>query len=272
MTYIPKNRIKENLYTRGDEFILSSTREFYTGFYHSLYTGEFFTGKTPNDPPIERLVKYETSGVSPIPPNLESENKIALFLNDPDPIVDKSQWNQRDIVNYLLLTGQDIEDDKPRMMPQFYYSSPTEDDYQLGSFTRYFAVKVNELQYLEIDEKTYKKMSKQSSTIVWVLYQIFKIQWTIDGIESEVFDINRDQVLITERKINRVGLQEFLSNDYLKFYRSKNLNNQYTSGDDYTLPNGLLYQGLYHVMPNGQAMTGRFHGEAEDIPLTPITS
>jgi len=272
MTYIPKNRIKENLYTRGDEFILVGTREFYTGFYHSLYTGEFFTGKTQNDKPTEPIIKYEASGISPIPPNLENENKIALFLNDPDPIVDKSQWNQTDIVTYLKLKNKDIQDDDIRMMPQFHYSSPTEEDYQLGSFTRYFAVKVNELQYLEIDKKTYEKMNKQSLNITWELYQIFKIQWTLDGIESEVFDINRDQVLITERNINRLGLQEFLSNDYLKFYRSENLNNQYTSGDDYTLPNGLLYQGLYHVMPNGQAMTGRFHGEAEDIPLTPITS
>ena len=91
------------------------------------------------------------------------------------------------------------------MMPQFYYPSPTEDDYQLGSFTRYFAVKINESQYLEIDEKTYKKMSKQSVTMVWELYQIFKIQWTIDGVESNVFDINRDQVLIAGQQINRRG-------------------------------------------------------------------
>ena len=272
MTYIPKNRIKENLYTPGDEFILVSTREFYTGFYHSLYTGEFFTGKTPNDSPVVQIIKYETTGVSPLPPNLENENVIALFLNDPDPIVDNSQWIQRDIVNYLALTDQDIQDDQPRMMPQFYYSSPTEDDYQLGSFTRYFAVKVNEQQYLEIDKKTFDKMKKQSLNIVWELYTIFKIQWTIDGIESNVFDTNRDQVLITEQRINRQGLQTFLSDDYLKFYRSENINNQYTNGDDYTLPSGLNYQGLYHIMPNGQAMTGRFHGEADDIPLTRITS
>ena len=272
MTYIPKNRIIENLYTSGDEFILATTREFYKGFYHSLYDGSYYSGKTQNDKPIQRIIKYEVSGVSPIPPNLESENVIALFLNDPDPIVNKNQWNQRDIVNYLTIRDQNIQDDQPRMMPQFYYPSPTEDDYQLGSFTRYFAVKINESQYLEIDEKTYEKMSKQSSTMVWELYQIFKIQWTIDGIESNVFDTNRDQVLITERRINRKGLQEFLANNYLKFYQSENLNNQYTSGDDYTLPNGLLYQGLYHIMPNGIAMTGRFHGEADDILLTPLSS
>jgi len=104
------------------------------------------------------------------------------------------------------------------------------------------------------------------------MYECFKFQWTLDGVESNVFDINRDQVLITQQKIKRVGFAEFLQNNYLQFYKSKNINNQYTNGDDYALPNGLSYQGLYHIMPNGQAMTGRFHGEAEDIPLTPLSS
>ena len=49
------------------------------------------------------------------------------------------------------------------------------------------------------------------------MYIPFKTQWTIDGIEDDVFDINRNQVLILEQRLNRVGLQEFLNNDYYKF-------------------------------------------------------
>ena len=129
-------------------------------------------------------------------------------------------------------------------MPQYYYASPTEEDYQLGQFTRYFIVKVNENQFMEIDSKTYGKIISQGSDIVWELFTPIKTQWTIDGVEDEVFDINRNQVLIIEQRIGRRGLQEFLNNDYLKYYKSENINNQYTSGDDYTLPNGLSYQGL----------------------------
>ena len=40
--YIPKNRIKENLYTPGNEYVIKSTKENYIGYYHSLYTGKFF--------------------------------------------------------------------------------------------------------------------------------------------------------------------------------------------------------------------------------------
>ena len=270
--YIPKNRIKENLYTPGNEFVFLSTKENYVGFYHSLYNGKFYSGKTPNDSNIREIISYVVTGNDELPPEFSSTNKIALFLNDPDPVVNPTQWIQRDIVTYLALNGKDTRDDNPRAYPQSYYPSPTEDDYALGSFTRYFIVKVNELIYIEVDSKTYKDIKKESNNIVWELFKCFKIQWTIVGVESNVFDTNRDQVLITERRINRKGLQEFLANNYLKFYQSENLNNQYTSGDDYTLPNGLLYQGLYHVMPNGIAMTGRFHGEADDILLTPLSS
>tara|TARA_Y100000356_G_scaffold130161_1_gene132100 strand:+ start:4914 stop:5729 length:816 start_codon:yes stop_codon:yes gene_type:complete len=270
--YIPKNRIKENLYTPGDEYMIKSNRENYTGFYHSLYTGRFYTGKTPNDSDIRELIKIEVTGNDLLPPELSSTNKIALFLNDPDPVISTDQWIQKDIVTYMVLSGKDPRDDEPRAYPQSFYPKPTEDDYQLGSFTRYFIVKINELIYTEIDLKTYKEITKQSNNILWELFTPFKIQWTLEGIEDNVFDTNRNQVLLLEQRLNRKGLTDFLRNDFLQFYRSKNLNNQYTSGDDYALPNGLSYQGLYHVMPNGQAMTGRFHGEAEDIPLTPLSS
>ena len=53
--YIPKNRIKTNLYTSGGEWVVKSTGEEYIGFYHSLYTGESYTGKTQNDKPKELL-------------------------------------------------------------------------------------------------------------------------------------------------------------------------------------------------------------------------
>ena len=235
--YIPKNRIKTNLYTPGNEFVIISTEENYSGYYHSLYTGEFFSGKTPNDSNIVRLKKFEVTGESSLPPNLTETNVIALFLEDPDPVVNQDQWNQKDIVTYLSLRNESTIDEQPREMPQFHYASPTEDDYQLGQFTRYFLVKVNELQYIEVSEKTYKKVTTQSENVVWELYTPFKTQWTIDGVEDDV-----------------------------------NINNQFTSGDDYTLPNGLNYQGLYHIMPNEIAMTGRYHGEGEDILLTPISN
>jgi len=43
--YIPKNRIKTNLYTRGDEYKNINTGIPYEGYYWSMYNGTIYTGK-----------------------------------------------------------------------------------------------------------------------------------------------------------------------------------------------------------------------------------
>ena len=54
--YIPKNRILTNLYTPGNEFVVKTSEKNYSGYYHKLYTGEIFSGKTPNDSNIIELM------------------------------------------------------------------------------------------------------------------------------------------------------------------------------------------------------------------------
>ena len=49
MTYYPKSQIKTNLYTNGEELILSNTNEDYIGYYYEISNGDKFTGKYPND-------------------------------------------------------------------------------------------------------------------------------------------------------------------------------------------------------------------------------
>tara|TARA_R110001592_G_scaffold77161_1_gene232457 strand:- start:538 stop:1203 length:666 start_codon:yes stop_codon:yes gene_type:complete len=220
--YIPKNRIKPNLYTPGDEFMLKSDNENYVGFYHSLWNGKFFTGKTQNDSNIREIIRFEVpelKGTPNLPQNLTSENVIALFLEDPDPIVNTDIWNQGDIVKYLELQGKSTIDDDPKSMPYQSYPTPTEDDYLLGSFTRYFATKINEMKYLELDYSIYKKLKKEDSNWSWELYSCFSIQWTLIGEAETVGQTNRNQVLIAEQKNKKKGLQEFLQGNYLKFYK-----------------------------------------------------
>ena len=59
--YIPANRIKPNLYTRGNEYVRKSNRKNYIGFYYSLWNGRFFTGKTQNDKPNEELIEVSAA-------------------------------------------------------------------------------------------------------------------------------------------------------------------------------------------------------------------
>ena len=261
MVYIPKNRIKTNLYTSGGEFQILKTSEEYVGYYHSLYNGTFFTGKTQNEKNKLEIIDIEaqspTDVVDELPPNLAPEsNVIALFLNDPDPIVDEEIWNQGDIVRYLEIKRKNPLDDDPRELPVQEFPKPTEDDYKLGVFTRYFAKKINELRYVELNKEIYDKFKKQDANYVWELYIIFKLQWTLTGIEFNVAQTNRNQVLIAEQKNKIKGLGEFLRHDYVKFYSNDSKYNGYspTSVNDLPQP-----PPGYHYMPDGTLMTNEEH-------------
>ena len=85
MAYVPKNKVKSNLYTQGGEFVYAVTQEPYIGNYHELSTGKFFTGTTPN-----------------------SLNKQELLLKTSD---NKSNFTNSTPTNYnpLLPTPQDYK-------------------------------------------------------------------------------------------------------------------------------------------------------------------
>ena len=55
MAYYPQSQIKTNLYTNGNEYIVSATGVPYTGYYWKTSKGEYFSGKTPQDLPSQKL-------------------------------------------------------------------------------------------------------------------------------------------------------------------------------------------------------------------------
>ena len=105
-------------------------------------------------------------------------------------------------------------------LPTSYYPKPTEEDYNLGVFTRYFCVKANEDIYLEISKDTYNALNNQKGDWLWELYTPFQFLWTISGEEKEVEKTNYNMTIIQEKRLKRRGLTQFLRNNYLKFYPS----------------------------------------------------
>ena len=271
--YIPKNRIKPNLYTPGDELMLKSNKEIYVGYYHSLWNGKIFSGKNQNEKNKVELVEIAPQsgpGTPDLPPALETTNVIALFLNDPDPIVDEDEWNQGDIVTYLRITNQDTEDDQPREVPYQQYPQPTEDDYSLGVFTRYFCVKINQDLYLELDKEQYNKLKDQDEQWLWEQYLTFSIQWTLIGERNAVIIANRNQTLIAQRRIKKLGLAGFLNEDWDKYYRYTEQQNLYTEGKEYrNRRTGLEYIGPYHIHKSKGPMVGAFHTPTKHDFLDP---
>ena len=59
MTYYPPNRIKTNLYTQGNEYVIESTGENYKGYYWKTSSGKIYTGKSPASPQTQLLVKIK---------------------------------------------------------------------------------------------------------------------------------------------------------------------------------------------------------------------
>jgi hypothetical protein len=123
-----------------------------------------------------------------------------------------------DINTYNSL--KDINMDNILQIPTSYYPKPTQEDYNLGVFIRYFCVKINEDIFLEIDKKTYDALTNQKGDWLWQLYTPFQLLWTISGTKKYIEKTNFYMTLLQEKRLRRRGLQEFLRNNYLKFYPS----------------------------------------------------
>ena len=73
--YYPKSQVKTNLYTNGGEYAISDSNTPYKGYYYKTSTGEYFSGRTPNETPSFRLVKINlTEPVTPSSFDFDRDN------------------------------------------------------------------------------------------------------------------------------------------------------------------------------------------------------
>ena len=182
MAYIPKNKIQTNLYTSGGEYTLLSSGQNYIGYYYKLYNGKYFTGKTPNDPNTKEIIKF--TGNTIINPN--------NFIGDktlPLPI----PYN-----------------------PLF----PTEQDYQVGEFTRYFNIKRNQAIFTEISKDTYNKFQQQDPQVPWRSYKVFSLSWLLTGDINQVAQTNKNITELTEARERAFGLGLYLKENWTQYYRN----------------------------------------------------
>jgi len=226
MSYYPKNKIKTNLYTNGNEFVIESTNQPYIGFYYSLYDGNFYTGKNPNDTPTFKLKKTEVP---------------FLLSNDIPNIVNTIISNN----TYDFLKNTDIS--KTKLIPSSYYPQPAQNEYNLGEFQRYFVKKINESIYLEVNKDTYTAIKNKDPKYAFEYYLPFTFAWQIYGNRVDIIKTNRNTVLLTEQNLKIRGLQEFLKNQYDKFYQYPIVDNLNTTGEELQYANSNKYVGSYHI-------------------------
>ena len=192
--YLPKSQIIPDLYTNGGEYILSTTKQDYVGYYYQTSNGTSYTGKNPQYGNNILLLKSN---------KLETQNESGVF--DPKGIE-------------IIPTLEYSTNTPNRFLPQFNPTLPTPQDISLGVFSRYFCKKNNELVYLETDKQTFTDLSSRSPKIAWDLYTPLTTVWYIKGDKETTYKANKGLVSVIEQRQQWYGFSKYLKEDFLKYY------------------------------------------------------
>ena len=105
--YYPKSQIQTNLFTKGEQLQLVSSKEEYIGYYWKTSKNEYFTGKNP-----------------------DSGSPLALELIPAKPVSNINVLTiEQDNTIYNQLKG--INTSKSLLLPLYKKPSPTQEDYQI---------------------------------------------------------------------------------------------------------------------------------------------
>jgi hypothetical protein len=204
--YYPKSQITPNLYTNGNEFVLSTTQEVYSGFYYKVSTGKFYTGRNQDDKPNVELLPLITSQTisTPTQENFQSNYITTTSIFDAN--------NE----TYLNIKSQQPTS---KFIPTYLPETPTQQDYQVGEFRRYFCKKTNQIQYIEINQEQFDQLVAKDPQIEFSLYLPFFIDWQLTGDEQQVARINKNSVELISFQQKLPNLNQYLRFDYTKYYQ-----------------------------------------------------
>jgi hypothetical protein len=193
--YFPESQITPNQYTNGGEFQIKSTGQNYAGYYFITSTGQRYTGRNQNDNPVLELTPL-ISDIINTNPNLPE----VITLEDT-------------IYNNIIAAPTNII-----YKPAYNPNIPTQQDYQIGEYRRYFCKKTNEIIYLEINQNTFDKLVLQSPDIYWQYYLPFFLPWNLTGVKEQVATVNRNIVLLTMKDLSLPQFDAYLNFDFIKYY------------------------------------------------------
>lgn len=171
--YYPKGQIQNGLYTQGREFMFEDGAE-YIGDYHKYSTGEVFTKSSYIKNVSEKLVPFIDLS------NFDNSQKF-----DYDTLVKFKS-------NYEFATyGKTI---------------PTQNDYNDGYFTRYFAKRHFNNIITEVTKDTYIRLTPE-------YYSKLELRWKLVG---DAIIVNQRVVRNAEKDIK--GISNYITN-YSEFVK-----------------------------------------------------
>ena len=245
--YFPLSQITTNLYTTGEELFTFSDGQPYEGFYFKTATGKFYTGKTPNDGPNLLLL-----------PASEEREKDAE-VGDAGAYDSSANFN---ILPPEYKSASSVPDNigQPPTSSVIY---PTEEDYEVEEFQRYFLKKNNNYLYKEIDYKTFSQYKNQDPQVQYFTYQPLTLTWNIKGKVIETYRLNKNIVEGVQTNEGWEGFVNWFKFKFAKFYKPGEDETYYTSGGELMIKGtNEEYIGFYHVHTvKGTIMEGRNHRE-----------
>jgi hypothetical protein len=203
--YYPPNQIKPNLFANSGEFVFSSNTLPFSGSYHQLSNGRYYTGALHSNDSLEIIPITSLTQPSSISNN--PRVNVTLVVIDDTNTVNNT---------YSRLTNQNTS---PKELPVNLQNLPTLQDYQIGEFTRYFAKKINQDLYIEFTQDLYDRLISQNPSIYYEQYTAFKLPWRLIGDKQQVARTNKNIVDLTSQQFNLSKFGRYLKDDYLKYYK-----------------------------------------------------
>jgi hypothetical protein len=255
--YFPKSQITTDLYTNGNEYVYAGTDKEYIGYYFQTSNGKYYTGKNPNDPPIKELVIPKSSVV-----NDAEEGEIGNYSQEA------SLYLIPDAYAIASNIGTNAVPPKP---PTQIITLPTEKDYDLEEYQRYFTSKDNEVRYTEIDKEQYEKFINQEPDVDYSLYTAFKLPWLISGNRNKTSQVNKNTVSRISNNLKLIGFNSYFKGKYDQYFKYNINEGLYTDGNEFI--NSFTkkpYIGFYHIHPEKGPMVGAQHIEGPHAYLYAI--
>ena len=210
MPYYPASQTKNNQSTNGGEYVLSTDKSDYVGYYYITSTGERYSGKNYKEGSNILLLSFEPK--PPVSKGLIAPKRISVPTKNSSTIGEVFSNSS----NYAGLNSNL----KSRFLPTILQQPPKDEDYKFGEYTRYFCKKNNEFIYFEIGEDDFNKLSDKDSSIAWDLYSPANLKWMIKGTQRNVFFTNLRRVRFVESNKNWNGFETLFKNKYLQYYKS----------------------------------------------------
>ena len=89
---------------------------------------------------------------------------------------------------------------------------------KIKNFLGFFCKKKNEPYFIEINQRTFTKLSEEDPTIDYETYTPFKLFWVIAGEQNKVALENKNTVDFVENRLGALGLSQYIKYNYLLHY------------------------------------------------------